>query len=228
MANYLIIGCSSGIGAAISKRLIQNGETVYGLSRRTPDHNGLAEHKVADVLSNEFPDISNWPAMDGLVYAPGSINLKPFNRLTEQDFNNDFKVNVLGAVQSLQKALPLLKQAELASVLLFSTVAVQRGMPFHASVAAAKGAVEGLTRSLAAEWAPKIRVNAIAPSLTETPLASMLLNTDAKKQSSADRHPLKRIGTDHDIASAAIWLLSKESSWVTGQVIHVDGGLSAI
>jgi NAD(P)-dependent dehydrogenase (short-subunit alcohol dehydrogenase family) len=166
--------------------------------------------------------------LDGVVYCPGSINLKPFHRITDQEFIEEFNLNVLGAVRVVRTVLPLLKNSSQSSIVFFSTIAVQQGMPFHASIATAKGALEGLTRSLAAEYAPKIRVNCIAPSLTNTPLASRLLSTDEKKKASDERHPLKRIGEPEDLANLAAFLLSPQSSWITGQVIHVDGGLSSI
>ena len=162
------------------------------------------------------------------MYAPGSINLKPFRGLKRSDFEHEFAINALGAVDVLQWAQKTLTATPGASVVLFSTVAVTQGMPFHASVAAAKGAVEGLTRSLAAEWAPKVRVNAIAPSLTNTPLAERLLNNEAKQEAAAKRHPLQRVGTPEDIANAALFLLSEQSSWITGQILGVDGGMSAL
>lgn len=173
-----------------------------------------------------FPEIE--VALNGLVYCPGTITLKPFRSLKEQDFLQDFEINLLGAFRVLQKYLPLLQQSEKASVVLFSTVAVSLGLPYHASVASAKGAVEGLTRSLASEWAPKIRVNAIAPSLTDTPLANRLLDSDSKRKASLERHPLKTIGQASDIASLACWLLSEKSQFVTGQIWKVDGGIGSL
>ena len=165
--------------------------------------------------------------LDGVVYCPGSIRLKPFARLREQELRDDLDLNLLGAVRTLQAASEPLKRSDRAAVVLFSTVAVGTGMPFHASVAAAKGAVEGLTRSLAAEWAPAIRVNAVAPTITDTPLAGRLLNSDEKRQTAADRHPLKRIATPEDIADAVRWLLTG-NSLVTGQVLQLDAGLSEL
>jgi NAD(P)-dependent dehydrogenase (short-subunit alcohol dehydrogenase family) len=166
--------------------------------------------------------------LDGLVYCPGTINLKPFHRLKAEDFLEDFEINVMGAVKSIQDMLPLLKKSENASVVMFSTIAVQQGMGFHSSVAASKGAIEGFARALAAELAPKIRVNVVAPSIVNTPLADRLLNTDDKVKASEKRHPLQKIGTADDIAAMAQLLLSDESSWITGQIMHVDGGMSAI
>ena len=167
--------------------------------------------------------------LHGVAYCPGSIRLRPFRQLKSGEFVEDFRINLLGAVTVLQAYLPLLKKAEpSASVVLFSTVAVQTGMPHHASVASAKAAVEGLTRSLAAEFAPRIRVNAIAPSLTDTPLAKNLLSSEEKRKASADRHPLRRIGTSQEIANSAAHLLSDACAWITGQVLAVDGGMSAL
>ena len=180
------------------------------------------------MLSEDFPTDKVPDKLDGVAYCPGTINLKPFHTLKPEDFLNDFSINVVGAVRSLQALLPKLKRAESPGIVLFSTVAVSRGMHFHSSIASSKGAVEGLTRSLAAEWAPKIRVNAIAPSLTDTPLASKLLASESRKTASAERHPLKRIGHPDDIAQMAAFLMSPSSSWITGQIIGVDGGLSGI
>ena len=166
--------------------------------------------------------------LSGLVYCPGSISLRPFERIKPADFEADFKLQVVGAVKLIQMVLPRLKKAANASIVLFSTVAVQTGLPFHTQIAASKGAIEGLTKALAAELAPKIRVNCIAPSLTDTPLAASLLNTEQKVEANAQRHPLKRIGTAADIANMAGFLLSEKTSWITGQILHVDGGMSAI
>ena len=155
--------------------------------------------------------------------------MKPFNRLSQDDFKNDFQINVLGAVSILQAVLPKLKKAEGSSVILFSTVAAKIGMGFHASVSASKGAIEGLTLSLAAELSShKIRVNCVAPSLTDTPLAKNLLSTDEKKEASNKRHPIGRFGTSADIANITTFLISDESSWITGQILGVDGGMGSI
>lgn len=217
---FLIIGASSGIGLALSNQLKAEGNHVIAASR-----NGDLKF---DALADAF-DSSNLPErLDGVAYCPGSINLKPFHRLTAQDFSDDFNINVLGAVKVIQAVLPKLKNADQSAIVFFSTVAVAQGMPFHASVAAAKGALEGLTKSLAAELAPKIRVNCIAPSLTDTPLAAKLLSNDDKKKASAERHPLKQIGTAEDIAAVAAFLLTSKAKWISGQIIGIDGGLSTL
>jgi NAD(P)-dependent dehydrogenase (short-subunit alcohol dehydrogenase family) len=145
-----------------------------------------------------------------------------------QDFEQELNLNFLSLIKVVQGIMPKLKNAENPSLVFFSTVAVKVGMPFHTSVAAAKGAIEGFAKSLAAEYAPTIRVNVIAPSLTDTPLSEKLLSNDSKKEKMSERHPLKRVGTTKDIANAAAFLLSKENSWITGQIIGVDGGLSTL
>ncbi len=226
MKHYLIIGASSGIGYELAQQLTQEGNRVTALSRTAGNLAEIAqvEHHVFDVTAEQptFPEITT--PVDGLVYCPGSINLKPFKGLKPEDFLADWKVNVLGAIQVIKHYLPLF--SDKSAIVLFSTVAVQTGMPFHSSISASKGAIEGLTKSLAAEFAPRIRVNAIAPSLTQTPLAEKLLNTEAKLQASAERHPLKAVGQPKDMAQAAKFLL--DAQWVTGQIIPVDGGLSSI
>ncbi len=223
--NYLIVGASSGIGLALAQSLIEAGANLFTASRTQPDLQST--HIAWDAANPDNQVFSSLPAtLDGLVYCPGTINLKPFNRFTSEDFQKDFQINVLGAINVIQAVLSKLKAAGNSSVVLFSTVAVQTGMGFHASVAASKGAVEGLTRSLAAEYASsKIRFNAIAPSLTDTPLAKMLLSSPEKIDASNKRHPLGRVGTSADIAAAAKLLLSDEGSWITGQILHIDGGM---
>ena len=215
----LLIGGNSGIGAALAERLrAQGAQTIEAHRSGRPAFDATAEHP-------DFPAIDG--PLGGLVYLPGSINLKPFQSLKVADFEADFQVNVLGAVKTLQHYQDALKEGQ-GSVVLFSTVAVGTGMPFHSSVAAAKGAVEGLVRSLAAEWAPKVRVNAIAPSLTDTPLAARLLRNDKQREAGEQRHPLQRIGRAEDVANLAAFLLDAQNGWITGQVWNADGGMGAL
>ncbi|WP_462321173.1 SDR family NAD(P)-dependent oxidoreductase [Halochromatium sp.] len=227
--NTLIVGGSSGIGAALVASLAEQGHQLVHLSRapeKAPDAASCRGIRW-DALSEPFPSDCLPERLDGLVYCPGSIRLKPFGRLQEEELREDLDLNLMGAVRTLQATYQALKRSGRASVVLFTTVAVGTGMPFHASVAAAKGAVEGLMRSLAAEWAPEIRVNAIAPTITDTPLASRLLSSEEKRRAAAERHPLKRIGSAGELAGVARWLLT-EASLVTGQVIRVDAGLSSL
>lgn len=230
MKNIVIIGCGKGIGLAAAKILSENNH-IIGISKtENPElHHPHTEFHQMDILSGNLEDIVFPEIVDGLIYAPGSINLKPFTRLSADDFKNDFEINVLGAVKIIQKLLPNLKKAESASVVLFSSVAAKLGMPFHASVSASKNAVEGLTKSLAAEFsAQKIRVNAIAPSLTDTNLAAQLLSTPEKREASAKRHPLQRVGRPEEIAGMAAFLISDQASWITGQIFGMDGGMGSI
>jgi NAD(P)-dependent dehydrogenase (short-subunit alcohol dehydrogenase family) len=229
--NILIVGGSSGIGLELVKVLSENYHEIY-VGSRTADT--LVEipgvHHIPMDVTAETLDLETLPkTLQGLVYCPGTIVLKPFQRLTIDDFRNDFNINLLGAVKVIQGCINLLKKSPSgASIVLFSTVAVNTGMPFHASVGSAKAAVEGLTRSLAAEFAPRIRVNAIAPSLTDTPLAQNLLSSEEKRKASASRHPLKRIGTPQEIARSAAFLLSDASAWISGQILPIDGGMSSL
>ncbi|MEM6361048.1 MAG: SDR family oxidoreductase [Bacteroidota bacterium] len=227
MGNYIVVGGSSGIGLQVANDLAEKGNHVEVYSRSGNDllTDSIVHHKC-DVFGDQIStDLSE---VHGLVYCPGSINLRPFQSLSESDFVDDFSINVIGAVKSIKAFLKPLKKTEGASIILYSTVAVAQGMPYHTSVAASKGAIEGITKSLAAELAPKIRVNCIAPSITDTPLASKLLSSEEKKEKSGERHPLKRVGTVNDIASATTFLLSQDASWVTGQVLGVDGGMSTL
>ena len=229
--NILVIGGSSGIGLELVKILAAQKQAVYVGSRTSDPLADLPEvrHLPIDV-SQASAELDGLPAqLHGLAYCPGTIRLRPFQRLGREEFLEDFGINLLGAVNVIQQCLPRLRKSKSgASILLFSTVAVQTGMAFHASIASAKGAVEGLTRALAAEFAPRIRVNAIAPSLTQTPLADDLLSSEDKRRAAADRHPLKRIGSPGDIAQLAAHLLLDGGSWITGQIVHVDGGMGSL
>jgi NAD(P)-dependent dehydrogenase (short-subunit alcohol dehydrogenase family) len=222
MKNFLVIGASGGIGKEIASKLNHEG-TVYTAQRSST---GADRAQVVDVKSDFQLDLPD--ELHGIVYCPGTINLKPVNRFKIDDFRDDFEINLVGAVKVIQQAIKPLKRAGNASIVLFSTVAVSQGMPFHASVASAKGAIEGLTRSLAAEFAPKIRVNAIAPSVTDTPLASGILSSDDRKEASAKRHPLQQFGTTEDVAELALYLITDKSKWMTGQIIGLDGGMSTV
>lgn len=228
MKNIVVVGGTKGIGRSIVDLITDY--SVYVIARTKADLEDTKNVRFiqGDVLQPGV-DLSQLPdVIDGLVYCPGSINLKPFHRLTEADFISDWQLNFLGAVRMIQAMLPHLKRSDSASIVLFSTVAAGTGMPFHASIAASKAAVEGLTISLAAEFAPKIRVNCIAPSLTQTPLSDRLVNTPEKMELAAKRHPLHRIGQPGDVAQMACFLLSGNAVWITGQVLHVDGGLSTL
>jgi NAD(P)-dependent dehydrogenase (short-subunit alcohol dehydrogenase family) len=229
MRNYIIIGGSSGIGKEVVNLLENEGGNVIATynKNKTEDRPNV-KYISLDVKSDQL-DLDTIPEeIHGLAYCPGSINLKPFHRFTEEDFMEDFQFQVLGATKIIRQILPRLKKSENASILLFSTIAVQTGFSFHSQVAISKGAIEGLTRSLAAELSPSIRVNAIAPSLTNTSLASRFVSTPEKLNLLSEKNPLKKIGTALDIAQAAVYLLTPKSSWVTGQIIHVDGGDSTI
>lgn len=225
--NYLIVGGSSGIGLALVQLLVKDNHQVYVASRSKRNLPESVHFIELDVLNNVSHLNDFLPQqLDGLAYCPGTINLKPFSRLSEQDFSHDFAVNVLGAVKVIQTVLPKLKASKTSSIVLFSSVAVKTGMGFHASVSASKGAVEGLALSLASEFAPyKIRVNVIAPSLTDTPLAANLLSSPERREASDKRHPLGRIGKADEIAEMAKFLLSEKSTWITGQTIGIDGGM---
>lgn len=225
--NILLIGGNSGIGLATARKLAARGDVLTVAARTTAPLESLGIH--VQQFDAACPAPLNLPGvLDGLVYFPGSITLKPFHRLAAEDFLEDFRINCLGAVSVIQAALPALKAAPSASIVLFSTVACAQGMPFHASIAAAKGAIEGMAKSLAAEFAPKIRVNVIAPSLTDTPLAASLLNSDAKREAAAKRHPLQQVGNPDDVAELVAFLLSDASRFMSGQILRPDGGLSSI
>jgi NAD(P)-dependent dehydrogenase (short-subunit alcohol dehydrogenase family) len=230
MANYFIVGGSSGIGLSLANLLAGDGHQVYATYNNHPTQteNAQITYHALNVLDENITIEFLPEILDGIIYCPGSINLRPFDRIKPADFLNDYNLQVAGAVKMIQAVLPRLKKSANASITLFSTVAVQNGLPFHSQVAASKGAVEGLTKALAAEFAPSIRVNCIAPSLTDTPLAAGLLNTDVKREANAQRHPLKKIGSAADIANMAAFLISDKAGWITGQIMHVDGGMSSI
>jgi NAD(P)-dependent dehydrogenase (short-subunit alcohol dehydrogenase family) len=222
MNKILIIGGSRGIGNAIMNSLIDKNE-VINISRSIPSitHDNLT-HYNCDILVDELPNIE---AIDSVIYCPGSINLKPISRLKLDDFRNDFEINVIGAVKAVQKYLPILKKGSNPSIVLFSTVAAKLGMPFHASVAAAKSAVEGLTKSLGAELAPTIRVNAIAPTVTDTELASKLLRNERMIANITERHPLKKYLQPKEVADLAEFLISDKALSISGQIFELDCGI---
>ncbi len=222
MRNTVIIGGSKGIGKEIVKNLIENNH-VFNISRTEPEEsNPNLTHFSVDILSDELPDIEN---IDTLIYCPGSINLKPISRLKLEDFRKDFEVNVIGAVKAIQKYLPALKKGNSPNILLFSTVATKLGMPFHASVAASKSAIEGLTKSLGAELAPTIRVNAIAPTVTNTDLASKLLRNERMIENITERHPLKKFLEPSEVADMATFLTSNKAKSISGQIFELDCGI---
>ena len=225
MKKIIIIGGSKGIGKAITESLLTTNQ-VINISRSTPEvqHENLT-HYTCDILVDELPEIDQ---ADGLIYCPGSINLKPFNRLSIDDFKTDFEINVIGAVKSIQAYTKTLSQSDSASIVLFSTVATKLGMPFHASVATAKSAVEGLTKSVAADLAPKIRVNAIAPTITDTELAAKFLRNERMIESTIQRHPLKKYLEPSEVAAMANYLLSDVSKSISGQIFNLDCGIVSL
>jgi NAD(P)-dependent dehydrogenase (short-subunit alcohol dehydrogenase family) len=229
MRNYVIIGGSSGIGKELVNVLKKEQVNIFATYHQNEVLNSNnVTYQQLNVLEEDLV-LSNLPdEIHGLVYCPGSINLKPFARIKNEDFLQDFELQVLGAIKVIRQLLPNLKQSGDASIILFSTIAAQQGFNFHSQVSVSKGAIEGLIKSLAAEFAPSIRVNAIAPSLTDTPLASKFLNSPEKISAQAQNNPMKRIGVAKDIAEMAAFLLSEKTSWITGQILHVDGGYSAI
>ena len=228
MKNYLIIGGSSGIGKEISE-LLSKENIVFSTSRNElNESNENIRHIKYDVLEDDLDPGLLPNQIDGFVYCPGTINLRPFRSLKLETFRSDLELNLIGAIKTLQIILNRLQQSPSSSIIFYSTVAVKTGMPFHSSVSSSKSALEGLTKSLAAEFAPKIRVNCIAPSIVNTPLANKFLNTEDKIEKAAARHPLNKIGTAKEIAQLTQYLLDEKSKWITGQIINIDGGISSV
>ncbi|CAL66791.1 SDR family NAD(P)-dependent oxidoreductase [Christiangramia forsetii] len=226
--NILLIGGSTGIGYQIAELLNQNNNIIIASRNKGKLDTNKITHLEFDVLKDDISELDLPDTIDGMVYCPGSIDLKPFKMMKPESFEKEMDLNFFGLVRCVHGVLDKLKNSDQASLVFFSTVAVKVGMPFHTSVAAAKGAIEGFAKSMAAEYAPNFRVNVIAPSLTDTPLAEKLLSNDDKRNKMDQRHPLKRVGEPKDIANLAAFLLSENSSWITGQVLGVDGGLSTI
>lgn len=227
MKNILLIGGSTGIGYELSQKLKEDNNLFISTRDQGKFNDPNIKTHELD-LDKEFE--TDWlpDHLDGFVYLPGTINLRPFKGLKPSVFLDDFNINVMGCVKILQKVLPKIQAAESPSIVMFSTVAVKIGMPFHSSVSSSKGAIEGLTRSLAAEFAPKIRVNSIAPSILDTPLSEKFLNSETKLENSRNRHPLKEIGSPKDISEIVKFLLEDNSKWMTGQIIPFDGGISSV
>lgn len=224
--NILLIGGSYGIGLEMAKKL-SKVHNVYVASRSNEELNNLdVTHIPFDALTDDLSEKQIPEKLDGFVYCPGSINLKPFKTMGMDTIQKDMEINFFGLVKAVKEIMNRMNEG--SSMVFFSTVAVGTGMPFHTSVSAAKGAIEGFARALAAEYAPKVRVNVIAPSLVDTPLSERLLSNDKKKEMMSERHPLKRVGTANDIANMATFLLDGDNSWITGQIIGVDGGMSSL
>ena len=224
MKTTLLIGASSAVAKEVAKALFAKNERVISISRNEPDAPFTEFYEYTLNGETSFPKLEG--TIDGLVYFPGTINLKPFHRLTQDEFQTDFEINVAGAIATIQKYLPNLKLAQDPAVVLFSSVAAQTGIPFHSSISISKGAIESLTKSLAAEYAPTIRFNAIALSLTHTPLAEKFLSTPEKLEASRQRNPMKKVGTPSEIAEFVSFLLNN-ATWMTGEILHIDGGISS-
>lgn len=219
----LLVGSGSTVSKSLIDRYIENYEFIT--FSREPS-TGKGKHYVLNSLTDDLPVIEN--TLDGLVYFPGTINLRPFRSLSTDDFLEDFEINFLGAARIIKTYLKNLVKSDKASVVLISSVAATQGMAYHSSIAASKSALEGFTRAMAAEYATKVRFNAVAPSLTDTSLSGHLLKSDSAREQFALANPMKRIGKPSDISGMISFLLSESSSWVTGQVINVDGGMSVI
>ena len=222
MNKIIIVGGSRGIGKEIISDLVDYN-IIINLSRNKPEltHTNLTHFNV-DVLNSDLPDLED---VTSVIYCPGSINLKPISRISLDEFREDFEINVMGAVKVIQKYLPILKKSNNASILLFSTVATKLGMPYHSTVAASKSAIDGLVKTLGAELAPKIRVNAIAPTITKTDLASKFLRNEKVIENMIERHPLKKILMPEEVSKMAKFLISKDASSISGQIFNLDAGI---
>jgi len=228
MKNILVIGGSTGIGQSLVESISNEYNVFSTYYQNTRNNFANVKYQKFDVLNDNIEDIRLPDIIDGLVYCPGSIVLKPFHRISEDEIIDDLRLNVTGFLKILKSIRHKMSKSEQASIILFSSVAANCGFPFHTQVSVSKGAIESLTRTLAAELSPKIRVNAIAPSITKTPLSSSLLDSDIKLNNTSQRHPLKSIGDVNDISSFAKHLLSQDSKWITGQIFNIDGGISSI
>jgi 3-oxoacyl-[acyl-carrier protein] reductase len=226
MKTFLLAGASSAIAQETAKLLKTKGYQVIGISTKPKNFDYDQFYQIENYELGSYPAIET--PIDGLVYYPGTINLKPFHRLKTEEFSSDYHINALGAVAFTQSYLPNIKKVTAGSIVFVSTVAVGIGLPFHASIAMAKGAIEGLTKSLAAEFAPAIRVNCVAPSLVNTPLGEKFLSTPDKVESMQKRNPMQKVGEPIDVAQAISFLLNSESAWVSGQIFAVDGGMSTL
>ena len=222
MNKIIIVGGSRGIGKEIINELVDDN-MIINLSRNKPEltHTNLTHYNI-DILTSDLPDLED---VSSLIYCPGSINLKPISRISLDEFREDFEINVIGAIKAIQKYLPCLKKSNDASILLFSTVATKLGMPYHSSVAASKSAIDGLVKTLGAELAPKIRVNAIAPTITKTDLASKFLRNEKVIENMIERHPLKKILMPEEVSKMAKFLVSKDASSISGQIFNLDAGI---
>lgn len=222
MKTIVIIGGSKGIGKAILEQQLVDHKVIC-LSRTKPElqHENLSFHTL-DILTDELPIFEE---VDTLIYCPGSIVLKPINRLSLENFRDDFEINVIGAIKAIQHYLPQLKKGKTPSILLFSSIAAKLGMPFHTSIAASKAAIEGVVKSIGSELAPIVRINAIAPSLTQTDLSSSLLRNEEAVQRMIDRHPLKKILQPEEVADLAGFLISDKALSISGQTFELDGGI---
>lgn len=226
ISTIVLAGASSAIAKKTASLLKEKGCRVIGISTKSSDYDYDSFYEVEKYDFGFLPIIDE--PIHGLVYFPGTINLKPFNRLSPAEFQTDYDINAKGAVAFVQQYFNTLKQAEKASVVFISSVAVQVGLPFHASISMAKGAIEGLTKALASEFAPSIRVNCVAPSLVDTPLGSKFVNTPEKIEQMQKRNPMRKIGEAKEVANAITFLLSEESAWITGQILAVDGGMNTL